>query len=101
MDGVNVPARIYRIKTQVTEHGGAINPETTVTEMLRSGSLAYYLVKTTGLQVLRQESPFSGYESFINNPEYIDWPKVLLTLGSSSSVVATSWGTDIWIHQYG
>ena len=75
--------------------------ETTVTEMLRSGSLAYYLVKTTGLQVLRQESPFSGYENFINNPKYIDWPKVLFTLGSSSSVVATSWGTDIWIHQYG
>ncbi len=35
VDGVNVPARIYRIKTQVTEHGGAINPETTVTETAR------------------------------------------------------------------
>lgn len=35
IDGVNVPARIYRIKTQVTEHGGAIKPETTVTETAR------------------------------------------------------------------
>ena len=28
VDGVNVPSRIYRIKTQVTEHGGAIRAGT-------------------------------------------------------------------------
>ena len=35
VDGVNVPNRIYRIKTLVTEHGGAIRPGTTVTETAR------------------------------------------------------------------
>ncbi len=35
IDGVNVPARIYRIKTQITEHGGAILPGTDVTENSR------------------------------------------------------------------
>ena len=43
VDGVNVPARIYRIKTQVTEHGGAINPDTTVTEIARkTGEVTTY-----------------------------------------------------------
>ena len=43
IDGVNVPARIYRIKTQVTEHGGVINPETTVTETARkTGEVSTY-----------------------------------------------------------
>lgn len=31
-DGVNVPARVYRIITQVTEHGGSIKSGTTVSE---------------------------------------------------------------------
>ncbi|MVM55809.1 type I restriction endonuclease subunit R [Gordonibacter urolithinfaciens] len=35
VDGVNVPFRVYRIKTQVTEHGGAIKEGTTVTETSR------------------------------------------------------------------
>ena len=35
VDGVNVPARIYRIKTQVTEHGGVIKAGTSVTETAR------------------------------------------------------------------
>lgn len=35
IDGVNVPARIYRIKTQVTEHGGAIESGTKVVEKVR------------------------------------------------------------------
>ena len=35
VDGVNVPARIYRIKTQVTEHGGVIKSGSTVTETAR------------------------------------------------------------------
>lgn len=35
VDGVNVPNRIYRIKTQVTEHGGAIRSGTKVTETSR------------------------------------------------------------------
>ena len=35
VDGVNVPSRVYRIKTKVTEHGGAINAGTRVTETSR------------------------------------------------------------------
>lgn len=37
VDGVNVPARVYRIKTHVTEHGGAINPGDEVIELDRNG----------------------------------------------------------------
>ena len=35
LDGVNVPARIYRIKTEVTEHGGALEQATMVSETSR------------------------------------------------------------------
>lgn len=35
VDGVNVPSRVYRIKTEITEHGGAIKAGTTVTETAR------------------------------------------------------------------
>ena len=35
VDGVNVPSRVYRISTEVTEHGGAIKSGTKVTETAR------------------------------------------------------------------
>lgn len=35
VDGVNVPARVYRIATEITEHGGAIDSGTTVKETNR------------------------------------------------------------------
>lgn len=35
VDGVNVPARIYRIKTYITEHGGTIQQGDTVDEISR------------------------------------------------------------------
>ena len=35
VDGVNVPARVYRIMTEVTEHGGSLEEGTTVTETAR------------------------------------------------------------------
>lgn len=35
VDGVNVPSRIYRIATEITEHGGAIREGTTITETSR------------------------------------------------------------------
>ncbi|MBO7655345.1 MAG: DEAD/DEAH box helicase family protein, partial [Kiritimatiellae bacterium] len=35
VDGVNVPSRVYRIKTAVTEHGGALQEGTTVAETSR------------------------------------------------------------------
>lgn len=37
VDGVNVPARVYRIKTEQTEHGGAIKGGDKVVETTRSG----------------------------------------------------------------
>jgi len=37
VDGVNVPARVYRIKTSITEHGGAINQRDEIIELDRSG----------------------------------------------------------------
>lgn len=35
VDGVNVPPRVYRIATEITEHGGAIRPGTRVAETVR------------------------------------------------------------------
>ncbi|MBO5070265.1 MAG: DEAD/DEAH box helicase family protein [Roseburia sp.] len=35
VDGVNVPSRVYRIATEITEHGGAIRSGTKVTETVR------------------------------------------------------------------
>ncbi len=40
VDGVNVPGRVYRIKTEVTEHGGAIREGTKVTETARKTGAA-------------------------------------------------------------
>lgn len=40
VDGVNVPARVYRIKTNVTEHGGVINSGDEVIETTRDGKEA-------------------------------------------------------------
>ena len=36
VDGVNVPARVYRIKTRITEHGGTIHKGDVVKEITRS-----------------------------------------------------------------
>lgn len=37
VDGVNVPARVYRIKSNITQHGGTINKGDTVKELVKSG----------------------------------------------------------------
>lgn len=39
VDGVNVPARVYRIITDATVHGGIINQGETVTDVNRSGEM--------------------------------------------------------------
>lgn len=45
-DGVNVPPRIYRIMTQITEHGGSIKAGTTVKETARrTGDSKVYTAK--------------------------------------------------------
>lgn len=38
VDGVNVPARVYRIKTNITEHGGTINKGDTIKEISKNGT---------------------------------------------------------------
>lgn len=44
VDGVNVPSRVYRIATEITEHGGAIKSGTKVTETARrSGQITTYV----------------------------------------------------------
>ena len=46
VDGVNVPARVYRIMTEVTEHGGSLEEGTSVTETARrTGSDTTYTVE--------------------------------------------------------
>ena len=57
VDGVNVPFRVYRIKTQVTEHGGALQPGTMVMETSRS----------TGV-----ENPFVINDRIDYNPSALD-----------------------------
>lgn len=53
VDGVNVPHRVYRIKTQVTEHGGAIKAGTKVTETSRK----------TGTETVYEASHRVDYDS--------------------------------------
>lgn len=48
VDGVNVPSRIYRIRTEVTEHGGEIKEGTRVVETSRkTGKTASYVAENT------------------------------------------------------
>ena len=44
VDGVNVPSRVYRIATEITEHGGAIKSGTKITETAKkSGQTTAYV----------------------------------------------------------
>ena len=66
VDGVNVPSRVYRIKTQVTEHGGALREGTTVRETSRK----------TGEETLRVVEDRVDYDSAaldrsVTNPDQI------------------------------
>lgn len=46
VDRVNVPARVYRIKTNITEHGGTINAGDTVRDISKNGAeLPSYVAK--------------------------------------------------------
>ncbi len=45
VDGVNVPARVYRIMTEVTEYGGSLDKGTSVTEKARrTGADTNYII---------------------------------------------------------
>lgn len=52
VDGVNVPARVYRIKTNITEHGGTIQKGEKVEEITRSG-------KATGSYISEERIDYS------------------------------------------
>ena len=39
VDGVNVPARVYRIKTKISEHGGTINAGDIVNDITKDGTI--------------------------------------------------------------
>ena len=46
VDGVNVPSRVYRIATEITEHGGAIKSGTSIIETSRkSGQTTAYVAE--------------------------------------------------------
>lgn len=47
VDGVNVAARVYRIKTQATEHGGAINEGEKFTEQAKKSDKVENVTATT------------------------------------------------------
>lgn len=67
VDGVNVPNRIYRILTQVTEHGGSIEKGIEVTEKSkRTGKIEKY---TTDEQV---EYNNSALDRTVANPQQIE-----------------------------
>ncbi len=50
VDGVNVPNRIYRIDTEITEHGGAIKPGTRYTETAKKSGSAVNMVAETRVE---------------------------------------------------
>lgn len=67
IDGVNVPARVYRISTNVTVHGGTINAGDTITEKS----------KKTGVKVERTATERLDFsptqlDRSITNPKQIE-----------------------------
>ena len=66
VDGVNVPNRVYRIKTQVTEHGGAIKTGTKVKETARRTG-----VETTYKAKVRVDYDPHALDRSVVNPDQI------------------------------
>ena len=66
LDGVNVPARVYRIKTEVTEHGGAIQEGAQVTETARKTGAA-----TTYAAPQRVDYEPNELDRSVTNPDQI------------------------------
>ena len=66
VDGVNVPSRIYRIKTQITEHGGALQEGSVVRETSRrTGEETMYLMED------RIDYGSSSLDRSVVNPDQI------------------------------
>ena len=66
VDGVNVPPRVYRIKTQVTEYGGTIRAGTKLRETARKTG-----VETTYVSSSTQEYDAPELDRYIVNPDQI------------------------------
>jgi hypothetical protein len=67
VDGVNVPARVYRIITDATVHGGTINQGETVTNVNRSGEM----VDKYKVQQRIDYAP-NQLDRSVNNPNQIE-----------------------------
>lgn len=68
VDGVNVPARVYRIKTAVTEHGGTIEQGDEVIELDRNGNvIGKYKADD------RIDYTPTQLDRFVINPNQIEW----------------------------
>ena len=67
VDGVNVPARVYRISTNVTVHGGTINVGDTITEKAKKNG-------TTTERTATERIDFSPtqLDRSVTNPEQIE-----------------------------
>ena len=66
VDGVNVPSRIYRIKTQITEHGGVLHEGTEVTETSRRTG-----VETNYMMIDRVDYNYVALDRSVVNPDQI------------------------------
>ena len=66
VDGVNVPSRVYRIKTEITEHGGRIHAHTPVSELShRTGKVDFFLTNS------RVEYTSQTLDRSVVNPDQI------------------------------
>lgn len=85
VDGVNVPARVYRISTNITEHGGTIEAGETVSEQgRRSGNVGEFIIRDEpveyGSNLLDRsvinpnqiDSVLSSYRDAIYSDLYVD-----------------------------
>lgn len=67
VDGVNVPARVYRISTNVTVHGGTINVGDTITEKAKKTG-----TKTERIATERIDFSPTQLDRSVTNPEQIE-----------------------------
>ena len=66
VDGVNVPPRVYRIKTEITEHGGRIQPGTMLREVSKkTGKESFFLTNK------RVDYSTSNLDRSVVNPDQI------------------------------
>ena len=66
VDGVNVPSRVYRIKTEITEHGGRIHAHTPLSELShKTGKVDFFLTNS------RVDYTSANLDRSVVNPDQI------------------------------